>query len=470
MKPASQRYSSPSWPRAWRPPVRRLRLSVQDVPERLASPSGLARLTILTGLTSLALSGCTFSPPALDPDPGPGVDASAPLDSAAPGVDGAVPPDGAPAPDAPPTGPRDVVHVPEEGWFGGDTAVVWNEDVTIDTTAGTLTGPGTEDLALDVREHDPPGSEIAILHLGDLTVGSGATVRVVGNLPFVVISSGNIRIEGLIDAGARRQTPGAGGARAGQGPGAGEDGSHAGDFQDSGGGGAGHAKAGARGSDGCISSGGGGSDCSSADTANGGAGGVAYGDVEVSTLQGGSGGGTGGTGGSDPCTPGAGGAGGGAVQLYAVGTITVASGGGIQAGGGGGTRGQGAQCAAAAGGGGGSGGVIYLQAERIELQGTLAANGGGGGAGAESGSDGEDGSDGALNATPAAGGSDDGGGASSSGGAGGAGTTAPTQGIDQDENGGGGGGAVGRVVLRCNAFTGAGLVSPRAAATPGCVP
>jgi hypothetical protein len=355
--------------------------------------------------------------------------------------------------------------------------VVWNEDVTIDTTAGTLAGPGTEGLTLDVREHAPPGSEIAILHLGDLTVGSAATVRVVGNLPFVVISSGDIRLEGRIDAGARGRTPGAGGAAPEQGLGAGMSGSHDSGGPDSGGGGAGHATAGARGSDGCLSSGGGGgSDCSAFDRPRGGPGGASYGDPEVTTLTGGAGGGAGGAGrvgDVQACPEGEGGAGGGAVQLYAVGAITVAGGGGILTGGGGGGGGDGTTggdpCAPTAGGGGGSGGVIYLQAERIDLAGTLAANGGGGGAGATQGANPNDGSDGGLNATPALGGNENGN-DSSNGGTGGAGATGPTQGEDDDENGGGGGGAVGYIVLRCNDFAGAGVVSPAPARTPGCLP
>jgi hypothetical protein len=438
-------------------------LPVRGVPARQASLVGLAMLA------GLALSACTFAPSGIEPGPGQGVDASEGVDSATPAVDGSVPPDGTLVPDAPPPMPRDVVHVPPDGWFGGPTAVVWNEDVIIDTSARTLTGPGTEGLEIDVLEHDPPGSEIAILHVGDLTVGSGATVRVVGSRPFVVISSGDIRIEGDIDAGARGETPGAGGAEPGQGPGAGMPGSHTDDGRDSGGGGAGHGTDGARGSDGCQSNGGG-SDCAALDRPLGGPGGALYGDAQVTTLTGGSGGGTGGSGSVDSspgCAPGPGGAGGGGVQLYAIGTITVASGGGIRAGGGGGTGGEGANCAAAAAGGGGSGGVIYLQADRIDLAGTLAANGGGGGAGAGVGSNGDGGSDGALGATPAAG-ADEFDEDASAGGAGGAGATGPVPGEDDDENGGGGGGAVGRVVLHCNDFAGAGVVSPEPHRTAGC--
>jgi hypothetical protein len=412
------------------------------------------RISILAGL---ALSACTFSPSGLDPDP-----------DATPGVDATVPPDGPPP--FPPL-PGNVVHVPEEGWFGGDAAVVWSANVTIDTTALTLTGPGTGGLTFEMREHDPPGSQIATLHLGDLTVASGVTVRVVGNRPLVVISSGSVTLSGVIDAGARDSIPGAGGGAPGQGTGPGAPGTHLpGQSNDSGGSGGGHATPGARGGNGC------GDDdedvplCMPGQAALGPAGGMAYGDAEVTVLTGGSGGGRGGQDDGNACTPGAGGAGGGAVQLYAVGTIDIASGGGILAGGGGG-RGGGGQggCAAAGGGGGGAGGAIYLQAGRIELAGTLAANGGGGGAGATGGSDAQAGTDGALGETPAGGGPDSSSGGSA-GGAGGAAAIAPTPGVDDDSNGGGGGGAVGYIVLHCSEFAGDGLVSPAPHRTAGCAP
>jgi hypothetical protein len=391
-------------------------------------------------------------------DARPGVDAAA---------DANVPPDA-----APPAVPRDVVHVPEDGWFGGDTAVVWNADVTIDTTALTLTGPGVaggiDGIVFDTRPQEPGGPELAVMHLGDWTVSSGVTVRVVGNRPFVVVSSGDIVLEGVIDAGARGQAPGAGGAGPGQGDGAGGNGGHD-DSQDSGGGGAGHATAGARGSIGCSGF------CGGPGEPAGGVAGTAYGDVVVTTLAGGAGGGAGGSGTSGAlpgCPPGVGGAGGGAVQLYTVGTITIGgSGGGILAGGGGGTRGgqSGTSCASSAGGGGGAGGVIYVQAERIELDGTLAANGGGGGSGAEPNVAGFDGSDGTLSLSPAPGGADPGD-DSSAGGRGGAASAPPAPGADDDENGGGGGGAVGYIVLRCEDLEGDGAATPAPHFTAGCQP
>jgi hypothetical protein len=382
----------------------------------------------------------------------------------------AVPPDAPsdPLPDADqPPAPRDVVHVPENGWFGGDTTVYWEADVTIDTTALTLTGPGlvggTPGIVFDAQAQEPSGPELAVLHLGDWTVTATATVRVVGNRPLVVISSGDIRLQGRIDAGARDLSPGPGGAGPGQGDGAGGNGGHIG-LQDSGGGGAGHGNNGARGSIGCIDG------CGGPDEPAGGVAGTTSGDATVTVLTGGSGGGAGGTAGAPSgCAQSPGGAGGGAVQLYAVGTITMDSGGGILAGGGGGVGGRASGgCDSTAGGGGGAGGVIYLQAARIELAGTLAANGGGGGGGALNFVSGEFGDNGDLSATPAAGGS--GFGVSGAGGDGGAGNFAPEQGEDYGENGGGGGGGVGYIVLHCDEFTGGGVLSPAAYRTAGCIP
>jgi hypothetical protein len=414
-------------------------------------------------LAALALLGaCSFDPSPLSPgpdDPGSPGDAGSPADS-----------DSAP-PDNGPGTPRDVVHVPEEGWFGGDMAVVWNEDVTIDTSSLIVSGPGVAGMPeLELvpsphAPHDPPGPELALLYLADWTVAQDVTVRVIGSRPLVVISSGDIELRGVIDAGAHGVMPGPGGFAAGLGPGAGQLGVHAPDFLDPGGGGAGHATDGARGGQGCAA------DCTTGTVAPGGPGGPGYGDAVVSVLTGGSGGGQGGAGGGSACAPGVGGAGGGAIQLYAVGRITVTASGGISVGGGGGGGGFATDCSDSGGGGGGSGGVVYLQAERIDLAGVLAANGGGGGSdGGSTDGDGVPGADGALGAEPAAGGVPPDG--ESVGGAGGAGTSAPGPGSDvaAELNGGGGGGAAGRVVLHSSDFSGDGLASPEPHRTMGCAP
>jgi hypothetical protein len=416
-------------------------------------------------LAFVTLSACTFHPDEAPPGAGSPVDAAGPGN---PGPDAAVPgSDSGPAPLV----PRDVVHVPENAWFGADTALTWTADVTIDTTDLTLTGPGvaggTGDVTFAASPQVPSGPELAILHVGDWTVAEGVIVRVVGDRPLVVLSSGNVELRGRIDAGAHGQTPGPGGGEPGQGEGAGAEGVHVDAFLDAGGGGAGHATLGARGGLGCDQS------CSDAVVAAGGPGGATYGDPAVTVLTGGSGGGTGASGASSgtPCAPGIGGAGGGAVQLYAAGTITITAGGGISTGGGGGGGSLANLCSDAGGGGGGSGGAVYLQAARIELAGVLAANGGGGGGDGGGDITGPSGSDGALDDVPAPGGIDpvD---QSIAGGAGAAGASPPQPGTDRilQLNGGGGGGAAGRVVLHCNELGDTGLTSPAAFRTPGCDP
>jgi hypothetical protein len=424
-------------------------------------PSSRSRRRL--SVASLALLGaCSFDPPPLTPGPGdPGVDGSPPVD-AGPPVDA-----DPTAPDARPAAPGDVVHVPENAWLTSDRDVEWDDDVTIDTSSLSISGPGVAgmpDLMFVSSPQAPQGPELALLYLADWTVAEGVTVRVTGSRPLVVISSGDIELRGVIDAGARGGESGPGGFAAGLGEGAGQDGVHAPDSLDPGGGGAGHATDGARGALGCDG------DCTTGTVAPGGPGGLAYGDDVVSVLTGGSGGGQGANGGTQACAPGVGGAGGGAVQLYAVDRINVTASGGISAGGGGGGGGFAVDCSDSGGGGGGSAGVVYLQAERIDLAGVLAANGGGGGSDGGGNVQGVSGADGALSAEPAAGGipadSD------SVGGAGGAGTSAPGTGSDAAAsfNGGGGGGAVGRIVLHCSDFDGDGVVSPAPHRAAGCTP
>jgi hypothetical protein len=417
----------------------------------------------LPAVALIILSACSFSPSALGPDPdgdaGPPGDGVAPVDADP----------GAPDADNRPGIPRDVVHVPEGAWLPGDTKVAWTQDVDIETTLLDISGPGAEgmpELMFVDSPQEPEGPELAILYVASLAVAEGVTVRVTGVRPLVVIASGDIELRGVIDAGAHGVEPGPGGGDFlfEPGLGAGEDGAHAEQFLDSGGGGAGHATAGARGGHGCQG------ECDDDPRAEGAPGGSEYGDPAVTVLAGGSSGGLGGAVlGFGLCLPGAGGAGGGAVQLYAVGTITVAATGGINAGGGGGEGGLSDDCSDSGAGGGGSGGVVYLQAGTIALAGILAANGGGGGSeGGDDTADGMPGADGALGAVPASGGmaaaSD------SAGGDGAAGNAEPEPGADVDATtgGGGGGGAAGYVVLHCNDFSGGGLVSPTPHRTEGC--
>jgi hypothetical protein len=419
----------------------------------------------LLAVALIILSACSFNPPFLDNDPG---------GDAGPPRDGVAPVDADPtAPDADerPATPRDVVHVPPDAWLASDTDVVWNADVAIDTSFLDISGPGAENLPepmFETSPQDPSGPELAILYVRNWTVAAGVTVRVTGDRPLVVIASGDIELLGVIDAGAHAVEPGPGGGDIlfAPGPGPGQDGSFVAPVLVPGGGGAGHATDGARGGHGCQGA------CEGETRAEGGSGGPTYGDAAVTVLAGGS---RGGFGGAVPvlglCLPGAAGGGGGAIQLYAVGAITVAEDGGINAGGGGGGGGGSLGCVDSGAGGGGSGGVVYLQAETIALAGILAANGGGGGSeGGDATANGQPGEDGALGAVPAAGGVAATG--DSAGGAGGAGSSAPRPGADVDATtgGGGGGGAVGHVVLHCSDFSGDGAVSPPPFRTPGCAP
>lgn len=396
-------------------------------------------------------------------------------DDGAPGDEPDMPDSGVPAPpDAPPAVPVDVAHLPASAWFGSDALLVWSGDGLVDTTALRVDGASGQGWVLDTWAQTPEGPELAVLHVTELIVAVGATVRVVGERPLVVVASDRISVRGRIDAGGRGPEPGAGGAGPGQGPGAGQPGLHN-QTMDSGGGGAGHRERGARGGHACDPGVPAATSCTAPTSPSGGPGGSAYGDEAAQVLAGGSGGGTGGTGGDDGCPGGPGGAGGGAVQLYAARSIEITPTGGIDAGGGGGRGGLSAGCPSSAGGGGGSGGVIYLQAPVIEHLGRIAANGGGGGAGASAGVDGAAGSDGLLESDPAPGGSLDAGGevmdnGSSPGGHGGTGDTPPAQGVDEprETNAGGGGGAAGRVVLECRAVMARGLISPAAHRTPGC--
>jgi hypothetical protein len=429
--------------------------------------AGRPRWIVGVALHAAILSACTFAPEGgLEPGPdtGPPETDGRPFDAT---VDrdtiGAV--DAAPDADPGPR-PRDVVHVPEEGWTGGTTDATWTGDVTIDTSGTpSITGAGTEGLTLRTQAQDPSGPELAILHVGNLTVNDGVDVRVTGSRPLVIISSGSITLNGRIDAGADQETPGAGGAGPRQGAGAGESGGHTDPASDAGGGGGGHATTGARGGTGCPDDPSGGDSCDDPGSAPGAAGGAVYGESDLPVLTGGSGGGRGGAGGDNPCTPGDGGGGGGAVQLYALDTITIGASGGISVGGGGGGGGDSSFCGAAAGGGGGSGGAVYLQAAHIQHDGLLAANGGGGGSGAGGGGeDGSSGSNGALDETPAPGAPDPGPNGGSAGGAGAAAGSDPQDGqeLTDEPNGGGGGGAAGRIVLHSTDLAGAGRSSPDA--------
>lgn len=417
------------------------------------------RLTYVLGLA--LLQACSFDSGGVDSQDGGAVPDANTIDAGPNDPDAnrpdapASPPDASPPDAGPDPITEDVVHVGADAETAGHAELVLSGTVAINTTDLTFDG-NPPSAHFDTATQDGEADiELAILHVKTLTVLAGADVRVTGSRPLVVIASGDIIIAGLLDAGARRAAPGAGGDGPGAGDGAGGDGVHiTGTFRDSGGGGAGHNVAGGvGGSATCNGS------CTNGPAAGGSAG-ASVGDPAQTLLRGGSGGGA-----AVSCVSEAAGAGGGAVQLYSGTSITIALTGAINVGGGGG--GGGSLCVGnhGAGAGGGSGGAIFLQSPSITHAGNLAANGGGGGSGA--GEDdqnvftaGNPGADGALGTGRAAGGAalDEFG---AGGGRGGAGASAPESGGSDGStsgNGGGGGGSVGRikVITHASGYTGAG--------------
>jgi hypothetical protein len=348
----------------------------------------------------------------------------------------------------------DILHVRAVDESLGTGDWILSTDATVRTSGmigwSVSLPPG---VTFAAAPQDPSGPGLAILHVRDLTITAGTDVRVLGTAPLVIIAE-NVRLAGIIDAGARLGTPGGGGTTAGTGVGG--NGAHRGTYSDSGGGGASFGTSGARGGNAFCNTG-----CTPNSTVPGGAAGATYGTMLLDTLEGGSGGGRGA--GPTNCMMGPVGAGGGAVQIYARTSITIGGSGGIHAGGGGGSGGE--QCATnwSSAHGGGSGGAIFLQSPSVTNAGVLAANGGGGGAGAGLNGAGADGRDGTLGTMPAPGGASSGS-YSAAGGAGAAGATAATQGGDIGDagNGGGGGGGAGRIVIRYRMSVTAGTTSPSA--------
>lgn len=335
----------------------------------------------------------------------------------------------------------DVAHVPSAAEFAGTANIVIDADITINTTTLTYDGASAPaGTTFDASPHSGIGPELAIWHVRSLTVKAGRAVRIVGTRPMVIIASGQVTINGLLDAGARRQNAGAGGTNQATG-GTGE---HKGSLRDGGGGGGGHATSGGSGGDATCSV-----NCGDGQgTASGGMAGGTYGDAAVSVLYGGSVGGF-----SSPnCASDPAGAGGGALQIYSGTSIVISASGAIQAGGGGGGGGRACVGNPGSASGGGSGGTVFLQARDIVHAGIIAANGGGGGSGAsdETGTDlpGNAGENGRLGSTAAVGGASVGT-HSGAGGAGGVDTAGGNGGSDftNDGNGGGGGGGAGRVAF-----------------------
>lgn len=234
---------------------------------------------------------------------------------------------------------------------------------TVDTSALTLTGPGT-------NFNGVVSGSICVFCFDSITVQTGATVTCVGTRPVAFLSKGTAIISGTISAdggdaqvGFTGFTP-AGGAGGGAGGTAGDPGLA---IPNGNGGGPGGGTA----SSGNSASGGGGFGSAGANGGGSGTpgmpGGAAYGDL-ATQLQGGSGGGGGEYTG--------GGGGGGGIELGAIGAITINSGGILSADGGDG------EVANYGASGGGSGGGIYVHSNAaLTLAGTIRVRGGGGGKG-----------------------------------------------------------------------------------------
>jgi hypothetical protein len=287
------------------------------------------------------------------------------------------------------------------------------------------------------------GVDVKVVAVQSLYIQAGAGLAVTGARPFVIVSYGDVMIDGTLRDSGSSRTPGECGPSGG-----------AAGIADAGGGGGGGG--GAFGGAG----GGGGSGDSDGAHAAGGPGGTA--NTAVGRLVGGCPGGDGGAGGTMP--GGKGGDGGGAIALVSrtsleIGGVIVAPGKGGRGGVGNGVT---QPFYATGGGGGGTGGMIYLEAPQITGAGSLLANGGGGGEGG-AGGDGRDGTDGDTTGSGGAGGENNGG----DGGAGGS-ASHPGGYSSTDYKagaGGGGGGGVGRIVIAGTSMI-TGTVSPSPSPPP----
>ncbi|WP_428262584.1 hypothetical protein [Haliangium sp.] len=281
----------------------------------------------------------------------------------------------------------------------------------------------------------------SLLAVGELEVGKDGSLWPVGSRPLIVLSEGDIVVEGDIDVSA----PCDGETLACAGPGGGNGSTSQSDKAQGcapGGNGAGLVGTANRtgGGGGGLREDGASGGTAGSGTVAGGSGGeldpLTCPNDELVPFTGGSGGGAGGldTYGGD------GGGGGGALQLTSFTSIEVRASAsdfalGIFANGGGGGGAY-----DGGGGGGGSGGVILLEAPAITLRSVrITANGGGGGSGGGRSVATEDGESGQPNAEPASGGS----GGGFPGGAGGTGTVSPQPGWSGGIDTGGGGGSAG---------------------------
>ncbi len=319
--------------------------------------------------------------------------------------------------------------------------------LVVDTTTPSVLGGTCASLPAFTVINGAAGAEPVVLFLvNNFTVSLGASLEVRGSRPAIFAVLGDVTIAGpVIVSNAAGTSAACGNGGTGfNGPSSGQG--------NGGGGGAGFGTAGGAGG--------------TSNNEGSGAAGMSNGTPTLIPLRGGCNGGAGGGG----ISGGAGGLGGGALQISAVGLVTID--GLVTAfghGGGGPIFSQNG-----GGGGGGSGGALLFEGQTVTLGSNAGgvANGGGGGEGGSLGSA-SAGSDGRQDAQPAAGGGmgTPGGGNGGSGGAAGA---APLTGLaasTSDRGGGGGGGAVG--FIRINASTSCSravgsVISPPATSNGAC--
>jgi len=365
-------------------------------------------------LACLVLGGCSFSlAPGIGGDDGSGA-IDAPGDADAPAidaslVDGSV--DGPPADAA----PNCFGAAPHIICTGAAPAGVLSQ---APTTALTLTYLTSTCNTGEIINPGNGGPEVCVHDYTSVSLNSISRIRAEGSRPLVILSSGDIQIDGAIevvgDLAAGGSFPGCPTAPAGGSSGGGGGGGAGGSFRTTGGNG------------GDVSGGGSGGDA------------VAGTATAPAFLRGGCPGGSGGNEGG--VTGGAAGRGGGAVYLLAAGRLVIN--GRVNASGAGGAHGGNGR---SGGGGGGSGGMIVLfggTGITVDPGAQLWANGGGGGGGSDAGNPGGDGTLSTGPGTPGAGGV---GGASgaTSGGAGNLATQPGASATNGNKAGGGGGGGGG---------------------------
>src|SRR5262245_22048435 len=118
-----------------------------------------------------------------------------------------------------------VPHIPDQGAVAGNGDLTLVGSVTIHTGSLTVLGATLPTgVSFDSWPQVPSGPELAVLHVRALEIAAGASVRVVGPRPLVIISSRGVVIGGNLDGGAHRSEPGPGGASPGMGRGAGNPG------------------------------------------------------------------------------------------------------------------------------------------------------------------------------------------------------------------------------------------------------